>query len=172
MFSITATGFVAEKPMLEYLSRDTRVVEFDVVSSRRGYVAGEWKTFWERATFVAWNDEAEKICAILDKHSNVFCTGLQETSEWVDKESGKKRYKTKYRLTAWTKEYQHQTQTGDSNHSRAAQRDERPREGFNRNQFDGRGEGGNAAPAERQHDGGYPSARNARHAPPMSKLDM
>lgn len=104
MISVTASGFVPNKPQLQYFPSNRQKVEFDVVSQRRAYVDGAWKTVYERATFVSWGEEAEDIATHLDKGSNVSCTGLQETSEWTDKD-GNKRSKVRYQLTAWIKEH-------------------------------------------------------------------
>ena len=101
MITITAAGFIGEKPELLLVgANNTAKCEFDVVWGRREYKRGEWVTAWERATFVAWEAEAERIAERLDKGSTVTCTGLQETSTWQDKE-GQKHRTTKYRLTAW-----------------------------------------------------------------------
>ena len=107
MISITAAGFIGEKPELLLVgSNNTAKCEFDVVWGRREYKRGEWVTAWERATFVAWEAEAEKIAERLDKGFNVTCTGLQETSTWQDK-AGQKHRTIKYRLTAWIVESRH-----------------------------------------------------------------
>lgn len=103
MISVTAHGFIGEKPQLQVVGASSQKVEFDVIWDRRAYSAGEWRTHWERATFFAWGEEAENIASLLEKGDNVSCTGLQETSEWIDKPSQQKRFKTKYRLTAWIK---------------------------------------------------------------------
>ena len=104
MISVTATGFIGEKPQLQVVSATSQKVEFDVIWGRRAFSAGQWKTAWERATFVAWGEEAERIAGSLDKGSNVSCTGLQETSDWADRD-GNKRSKVKFRLTAWIKHH-------------------------------------------------------------------
>lgn len=104
MISVTATGFIGEKPQLQVVSASSQKVEFDVIWGRRAFSAGQWKTAWERATFVAWGEEAERIAGSLDKGNNVSCTGLQETSEWTDRD-GNKRSKVKFKLTAWIKHH-------------------------------------------------------------------
>lgn len=102
MISISASGFIAEKPELQLVgSKKTKKCEFTVVDQRRAWTDGEWKTVWERVTFVAWGEEAEKVASILDKGFNVFCTGLQETHKWLDSEQ-RQRQVVKYALTAWS----------------------------------------------------------------------
>ncbi|MDO8279822.1 MAG: single-stranded DNA-binding protein [Burkholderiaceae bacterium] len=101
MISIFASGFIAGKPELQLVgSKRIRKCEFAVCDIRRAHLNGDWHDVWERVTFVAWDDEAEKIASTLDKGFNVSCTGLQETHEWVDA-AGAKRKVVKYKLTAW-----------------------------------------------------------------------
>lgn len=114
MITVCAHGFVGEKPELQRVSSKSHKVEFDVVSQRsvRNRESQQWEKVWERATFVAWDEEAEKIASTLDKGNTVTCTGLQETSSWLDSATGKKQYRTKYKLTAWSKEYQARSESG------------------------------------------------------------
>lgn len=117
MISVTAFGFIGEKPQLQMVGANHQKVEFDVIWPRRVFSAGEWKTVWERATFVAWAEEAEQIAFSLEKGNEVSCTGIQETSEWTDK-AGQKRSKVKYKLTAWIKQYNKPPRPqGDSPHA-------------------------------------------------------
>lgn len=113
MITITASGFLGEKPILQFVSKEHRKVEFDVISPRRVYRDGEWETVWERATFVAWDAEAEKVCMQLDKGSDVVCTGLQMTDDWVDRDQQKRR-SIKYSLTAWEKRFSRAPQGNQS----------------------------------------------------------
>lgn len=113
MITVTAVGFIGEKPVLQMVGRDSQKVEFDVIWNRRASQAGAWKTVWERATFVAWGEEAENIATTLEKGNNVSCTGLQETSEWMDA-SGTKKYKARYRLTAWIRHHTARPQQEES----------------------------------------------------------
>jgi single-stranded DNA-binding protein len=99
-----AVGFIAEKPEVVILgAKGARKCEFDVIWGRRALKNNEWVTVWERATFVAWNDEAEKVAERLEKGSNVTCTGTQETDSWVPQGGGSKQYRVKYALTSWIK---------------------------------------------------------------------
>ncbi len=101
MITIVATGFIPAKPELLLVGNKRRKkCEFTVVDSRRAWADGGWETVWERAVFVAWDEEAERVASTLDKGTNVTCTGMQETSKWVDN-SGQARQAVKYRLTAW-----------------------------------------------------------------------
>lgn len=101
MITISAVGFLAEKPVLKMIGGGHRVCDLTVLSSRSERRQGEWVKVWERAVFVAWDDEAERIASRLEKGSDVVCTGTQETQCWSPKGSTEKRYTTKYRLTAW-----------------------------------------------------------------------
>lgn len=112
MITCFAHGFIAEKPAVEMVGARSCKCEFNVLSSRSVKRGDGWETVWERATFVAWDDEAERVATRLDKGSRVTCTGTQETSSWND-QSGKKRYITKYRLTSWSVEQKRQQQSGE-----------------------------------------------------------
>lgn len=101
MMSISATGFLVEKPELQYVGSNSTKCEFTVLAPRQTRRNNEWETVWERAVFVAWGEEAEIIASRMDKGSNVVCIGTQETSSWVDHQ-GQKRYMTKYKLSAWS----------------------------------------------------------------------
>lgn len=102
MISITASGFIAGKPELQLVgAKRSRKCEFAVVDTRRAFHNGEWQDVWERVTFVAWDEEAERIASTLDKGFTVCCTGLQETSPWTDS-AGVTKKSVKYRLTAWS----------------------------------------------------------------------
>ncbi|PKO68713.1 MAG: hypothetical protein CVU22_07365 [Betaproteobacteria bacterium HGW-Betaproteobacteria-16] len=98
MITVHAIGFVADKPVLTVIRQNLCKCEFTVLSSRKERRSSE--TIWERANFVAWNEDAERIASMLERGSNVACYGRQETSSWVG-DDGTKRYATKYRLTDW-----------------------------------------------------------------------
>ena len=108
MITITAAGFLAEKPVLTVVSPTKCVCEFTVLSSRQKLRGGERLKVWERAVFFVWGEEAEKVAKYLDKGSDVVCTGLQETDSWTPKGTTETRFITKYKLTSW--ELQHRSQ--------------------------------------------------------------
>lgn len=103
MITCFAHGFIPDKPTVELIGANKAKCEFTVVSQRSVRRGENWETVWERAIFVAWDEEAERVASRLDKGTNVTCTGNQETSHWTDA-SGAKRYITKYRLTSWVVE--------------------------------------------------------------------
>jgi single-stranded DNA-binding protein len=104
MITITAVGFIPEKPAVVLVgTKRARKCEFDVVWARRVWTNGEWRTCWERATFMAWDDEAEKVAERLDKGNDVTCIGTQETSEWMPSGATKKERRVKYALVSWVK---------------------------------------------------------------------
>lgn len=113
MMSISATGFLAEKPELQMVGVNSVKCEFTVLWDRRERRGDQWETIWERAVFFAWGEEAERVASRLDKGSCVTCTGTQETSSWLHRESGQKRYATKYRLTAWVRHMLREAAAGD-----------------------------------------------------------
>lgn len=109
MISCFANGFIAEKPSIQMVGTNRAKCEITVIWGRSVKKGTEWETAWERAVFVAWDDEAERIASRLDKGTRVSCTGTQETSNWSDA-SGQKRYNTKFRLTSWVVEHQSRPQ--------------------------------------------------------------
>ena len=127
MITRFAHGFIAEKPTVEMVGLRSCKCEFNALWSRREKRGDAWETVWERATFVAWDDEAERVASRLDKGSRVTCTGTQETKSGNDP-TGKKRYITKYRLTSWSVEPQRQQQVGEdrSMGARPPQQDRQP----------------------------------------------
>lgn len=101
MIAVFATGFIPKKPELEYLGpRRTRKCTFAVVWERRARVAGDWVSVYERATFEAWDDEAERVASTLDRGFTVTCSGTQTSSDWTDG-SGANRRTVRYKLTDW-----------------------------------------------------------------------
>jgi single-stranded DNA-binding protein len=120
MISIFASGFIPAKPELLLVGNKRRKkCDFTVVDSRRAWVDGGWETVWERVVFVAWDEEAEKVASMLDKGTNVSCTGVQETSKWSDG-SGQTRQAVKYRLTAW--QIDRRGRAGEGSDTRDSQR--------------------------------------------------
>jgi single-stranded DNA-binding protein len=119
MITISATGFIGEKPQLLSVGLNSQKCEFDVIWSRRSKSGGEWKTHWERATFVSWGEEAQQIAELLEKGNIVNATGVQETSEWVDRATQQKRTKTKFKLTAWSKVHTPRPQQSEGEQSYA-----------------------------------------------------
>jgi len=119
MITIVAEGFLAENPAVELIGQ-SRKCEITVLWARSARKGSEWVTVWERAIFVAWDDEAERLASMLEKGSDVACTGVQETSTWIDR-TGATRYSTRYRLTYWLKKHRAQ--------STRNQQDADPREG-------------------------------------------
>lgn len=104
MISTFASGFIGRKPELLLVGANRRrKVEFDVIWERRekDRRSGEWGSVYERATFEAWDDEAEHIAERFDKGTEVTCTGTQRTSKWTDKEGAERTFK-KNELTSFS----------------------------------------------------------------------
>ncbi len=128
MITISATGFIGEKPQLLTVGQSAQKCEFDIIWTRRSRTGGEWKTHWERATFVSWGEEAQQVAELLEKGNIVNATGVQETSEWVDRETKQKRTKVKYKLTAWSKVHMPRPQQneGDQSYAQAPRQQQAP----------------------------------------------
>lgn len=115
MISIHAEGYLSEKPVQQVFANSTKV-EFDVVSRRLTKENGQWKELYERATFYAWNEEADRVVNLLDKGSSVHCVGFQETDSWTDND-GRQHRRVKYRLTGWMKVPSQQPRPGSGEQS-------------------------------------------------------
>jgi len=127
MISCFANGFIAEKPSIQMVGTNRAKCEITVIWGRSVKRGTEWETAWERAVFVAWDEEAERVASRLDKGTRVSCTGTQETSSWADG-TGQKRYSTKFRLTSWVVERQNQPQAAPDGRQQGgyASRQDRP----------------------------------------------
>lgn len=99
MIVITAIGFIGEKPRLNIFTNSMNC-EFDVVATRREKQGGDWVNVYERASFVVWGEEAERVASRLDCGHVVTATGRQKTSKWTD-DGGSQRSKVKYELLSW-----------------------------------------------------------------------
>lgn len=157
MISIFASGFITGKPELQLVgTKRLRKCEFAVVATRRALQNGTWQDVWERATFVAWDEEAEKIASTLDKGFQVSCTGTQETNHWEDSAGGKHK-SVKYKLTAWSIERKpRQSNDRDAAPPGGAQQQERRRAPPAASQ-NGLAQGGGPD----QEDGGHDLAQHA-----------
>lgn len=154
MITIAATGFTGEKPQLVVVGNGFQKCEFDIVSSRRTKIDGIMQTVWERASFIAWGDEAEQIATYVERGNTLFCTGVQETSSWTDG-AGAKRYKVRYGLTAW-----HKVPVQRPQH----QQDAHPQPGGQQRQYGG-GQPPRQQPNQRQPAGNVPAAGRSDGAP-------
>lgn len=115
MIEVTAVGFIAEKPELQLVgAKRQRKCEFDVVWGRRDFSKRE--TVYERATFFAWDDDAQRIAELLDKGADVKCIGIQETYMWTPPNETRKRRIVKYRLVWWEKVFRGSQQDRSESH--------------------------------------------------------
>ena len=93
MFVLTAVGFCPKQPQLKVIRPDLCKLEFELCAKR--FTRGE--EVIESATFVVWNDEAQRLAEKLVPGVELMVTGRQETSRYeVD---GSPRSRTVYALT-------------------------------------------------------------------------
>lgn len=93
MFVLTAVGFCPKQPQLKVIRPDLCKLEFELCAKR--FTRGE--EVIESATFVVWNDEAQRLAEKLVPGVELMVTGRQETSRYeVD---GSPRSRTVYAMT-------------------------------------------------------------------------
>jgi single-stranded DNA-binding protein len=77
----------------------TSKVEFEILDRRSVKVSGQWENVFESATFVAWNEDAERIAEMFTSGREVWAIGRQETSRY--EVEGVKKRRITYRVVDW-----------------------------------------------------------------------
>lgn len=97
MITGIAVGYCREKPVLKLFESGRQKCEFEVVDKSFRRVGQEWEPVYESATFVAWDELAQRAAEKLEPGTMLEAIGRQETSRWTD-DSGTKRSRLLYRL--------------------------------------------------------------------------
>ena len=96
MIHLTAYGYVPQQPKLVMVNTNNAKVEFEILDRRSVKVNGQWETVFESATFVAWNEDAERIAEMFTMGREVWAVGRQETSRY--EQDGVKKRRVLYRV--------------------------------------------------------------------------
>jgi single-strand DNA-binding protein len=100
--TVFVSGNLARDPEVKYTPKGTAVVEFTIASNKRWTTeAGEKK---EAVTFVGcvcWGAKGEAFAKYHRKGQRALIEGELCQETWEDKETGKKREKTKVRVREW-----------------------------------------------------------------------
>lgn len=121
-------GNITREIEVKYLTSGTPVAEFSLAINEVWY--NDAKEKQERTHFigcVAWGTTAENIAKYFDKGSPILIEGSLTQETWEDKESGKKREKTKVKVSRWDfcggdrKTGEHR-QTGEASRNAPAER--------------------------------------------------
>lgn len=88
-------GRLGNQPELRYTQSNRAVTELRLATSRRYKGRDEqWTEQTEWHSVVVWGRDAENCERFLAKGRQVFIEGRLQTRDWVDQQSGQKRYKT------------------------------------------------------------------------------
>jgi single stranded DNA-binding protein len=91
---VILTGYLGKDPEIQPAGATT-VTKFSVaVTDRWKDGAGEKQERTNWINIVVWNGNGENVAQYLKKGSHVLVEGSLRVSEWDDKESGQKRWKT------------------------------------------------------------------------------
>jgi single-strand DNA-binding protein len=91
---VIVSGYLGRDPETDPAG-DTTVTRFSVaVTDRWKDGAGEKQERVNWLPVTVWNGRGENVAQFLKKGSHVLIEGSLRTSEWEDKESGQKRWKT------------------------------------------------------------------------------
>ena len=88
-------GRLGNQPELRYAQSNRAVTELRIATSRRYKNRDEqWTEQTEWHSVVVWGRDAENCERYLNKGREVFIEGRLQTRDWIDQQSGQKRYKT------------------------------------------------------------------------------
>jgi single-strand DNA-binding protein len=88
-------GNLGKDPEVKYTPNGTAVAKFSVATNERFKdKSGEWQDRTEWHNIVAWQRLAEIVGEYIKKGSKVYIEGRLQTSNWEDKQSGEKKYRT------------------------------------------------------------------------------
>lgn len=88
-------GNLGKDPEVKYTPSGMAVAKFSIATSDRYKdKSGEWQEKTEWHNLVAFDRTAEVVGEYLKKGSSVFIEGKLQTSNWEDKDTGKKVYRT------------------------------------------------------------------------------
>ena len=92
---VILVGNLGKDPEVKYTASGIPVARFSLATSERFRdQSGEFQERTEWHSIVAWQRLAEIVGEFLSKGSKVYVEGKLQTSEWKDRLSGEKKYRT------------------------------------------------------------------------------
>ena len=92
---VTVSGNLAREIELKFTATGTAIADFTIAVNERFKQGDEWQERTHWIGVVAWAGLAERIAKRFAKGDAILVTGSLMQESWEDKESGKKREKTK-----------------------------------------------------------------------------
>jgi single-strand DNA-binding protein len=119
---VILVGNLGKDPEVKYTPSGVPVAKFSLATNERFKdKAGEWQDRTEWHSIVAWQRLAEIVGEYVSKGSKVYIEGRLQTSNWEDRQSGEKKYRTE--IVAWDLVLLGGGNGGQGGGSRADQRD-------------------------------------------------
>lgn len=92
---VILVGNLGKDPEVKYTPKGTPVAKFSLATNERFKdKSGEWQDRAEWHSVIAWQRLAEIVGEYLQKGSKVYVEGRLQTSNWEDRQSGEKKYRT------------------------------------------------------------------------------
>ena len=92
---VILVGNLGKDPEVKYTPSGVPVAKFSIATNERYKdKGGEWQDRTEWHNLVAFQRTAEIVGEYLKKGSKVYIEGRLQTSNWEDKQSGEKKYRT------------------------------------------------------------------------------
>src|SRR5260370_4746549 len=92
---VILVGNLGKDPEVKYTPSGVPVAKFSLATNERYKdKAGAWKDRTEWHNVVVWQRLAEIVGEYVKKGSKIYIEGRLQTSSWVDKQSGEKKYRT------------------------------------------------------------------------------
>src|SRR5215471_11641631 len=92
---VILVGNLGKDPEVKYTASGIPVARFSLATSERSKdQSGEFQERTEWHSIVAWQRLAEIVGEFVSKGSKVYVEGKLQTSEWKDRLSGEKKYRT------------------------------------------------------------------------------
>ena len=92
---VILVGNVGKDPEVKYTPSGTALAKFSIATNERFKdKSGEWQDRTEWHNVLAWERLAEIVGEYVRKGSKIYIEGKLQTSNWQDRQSGEKRYRT------------------------------------------------------------------------------
>ncbi len=92
---VILVGNIGKDPDVKYTPSGLPVAKFSMATNERYKdKSGNWQDRTEWHNLIAWQRLAEIVGEYVKKGSKVYIEGRLQTSNWEDKQSGEKKYRT------------------------------------------------------------------------------